>query len=152
MTVRELIELNPNITDLEIIVRNYPDNGMLLDALHIGPDSGVKPPYPLMVGPGTKRQKETKYIRKNINAYDDGRDYWEIKPERIPEAYLNLQVHSWCHRTVYHGHHLRDDFTGSMEKYEITTYKPDADLTVKDEKPKAKKEQLEGQMFITDFI
>ena len=46
MTVRELIELNMMITDIEITVRK---NGGLLDQLNIGPAEGIKPPYPTMV-------------------------------------------------------------------------------------------------------
>ena len=44
MTVRDLIERNGMITDLEITVRK--DGGLLLDQLNIGCSEGVKPPYP----------------------------------------------------------------------------------------------------------
>ena len=74
MTVRELIELNPRIVDIEITVR---ENGnMLVDFMAIGPDAGVEPPFPQMI-PNVKgafngpKHKAT-YKRKSINAWDDG--------------------------------------------------------------------------------
>ena len=47
MTVKELIELNQMITDVEITVRK--DGTKLLDQLNIGPAEGIRPPHPTMV-------------------------------------------------------------------------------------------------------
>lgn len=47
MTVRELIEPNQMIVDIEITVRK--NGNALLDQLNFGPSEGVKPPYPMMV-------------------------------------------------------------------------------------------------------
>ena len=88
MTVRELISLNQMIVDIEITVRK--NGNALLDQLNFGPSEGVKPPYPVMV-PIDERyigtmnrchQREAYYIPKSINAWDDGKDYWQVKPEK----------------------------------------------------------------------
>lgn len=101
MTVKELIELNQMITDIEIIVR--VNGTALLDALHIGCAIGEKPPYPLKV-PKDRRyvgnmsveyRKEATYLPKSVNAWDDGKDYWQVKPDRIPKAWRDLEVYSW---------------------------------------------------------
>ena len=102
MTVLDLISCNQMITDLQITVRK---DGKLLDQLNIGCAEGVKPPYPTRV-PSDERyidnigyydhtHREAAYIDKSINAWDDGRDYWEIKANRIPKQWLDLEVFSW---------------------------------------------------------
>jgi len=161
MKVRELIELNQMITDMEITVRQ---NGTaLLDQLNIGPAEGIKPPYPTMV-PKEERyignmsvstKREAHYIDKSINAWDDGKDYWQIKTKRIPEKWLELEVYSWevwpassvCYtsprrgHTHFHGQRLNITALPSGEKMEITEPKPKQEQT----------EQLEGQMSIDDW-
>ena len=101
MTVRELIELNQMITDAQITVRK--NGSALLDELNIGPAKGVKPPHPQMV-PEEERyignlsletKREAYYIDKSINAWDDGKDYWQVKVNRIPKKWLELEVYSW---------------------------------------------------------
>lgn len=101
MTVKELISLNPMITDAEITVR--VNGTALLDQLNIGPYRGRKPHFPLKV-PISERyvgsqsdchKKEAKYIQKSINSWDDGKDYWDVKPDRIPKAWLDLEVFSF---------------------------------------------------------
>lgn len=101
MTVKELISLNQMITDIEITVRK--GGTALLDQLNIGCERGIRPPYPTMIPKddrfiGTTNladRKEAKYMPKSINAWDDGHDYWQIKPNRIPKKWLNLEVFSW---------------------------------------------------------
>ncbi len=101
MTVRELISLNQMITDIEITVRK--DGNALLDQLNFGPSEGVKPPFPTKVPIseqyiGTMNQcdqREAYYIPKSINAWDDGKDYWQVKPERLPAKWLDLEVYAW---------------------------------------------------------
>lgn len=151
MKVRELLEINQNIVDVYIEVRNYPNNGQILDALYIGMDAGVEPPHPFEWGISTARHGKAKYIRKSINAFDDGRDYWEIKVNRIPDSFLNLDVYSWHMRSVYKPHHPRDDRTYSMEAIQITTYKPDAVLVIDKDIKRISDDldengQLKGQM------
>ena len=98
MKVKELLELNQMIVDVSIEVRI--DGSRLLDALKIGPAAGKLPRYPVMV-PVDERHidsnvtKQAAYIDKSINAWDDGRDYWQIKPDRIPKPWLDLDVYSW---------------------------------------------------------
>lgn len=117
MTVRELIELNPNLTDIEITVR---ENGnMLVDFMAIGPDAGVEPPHPMMIpdvrGAFNGPKHKANYIRKSINAWDDGRDYYELKVDRIPKKWLELEVFSWDHKHVYGPHHFRAPHAGMFD-------------------------------------
>ena len=108
MTVRELIETNQMITDAEITVRK--GGTALLDQLNIGCAEGVKPPFPKMVPreeryigtPNMENKKEAKYISKSINAWDDGQSYWQVKANRIPEKWLDLEVYSWEVRGASH--------------------------------------------------
>ena len=123
MNVRELIEINQNITDICIEVR--VDGCALLDALHIGLDYGAEPPYPQMVpidrahigNQCMAAKKKAKYIRKSINTWDDDKDYWQIKTNRIPKAWLDLEVFSWQNWHVYKGRHPRAAF-GGQDAYE----------------------------------
>jgi hypothetical protein len=101
MTVKELIELNQMIVDIEITVRK--NGNALLDQLNFGPSEGVKPPYPMMVpideryidNIGNSYRREAYYIPKSINAWDNGKDYWQVKPERLPKKWLDLEVYAW---------------------------------------------------------
>lgn len=150
MTVRELIELNQKIVDVEIIIRK---DHKLLDALKIGLSIGQVPPCPLMVPESEKyinndsRRKMAKYIEKSINAWDDGRDYWQVKPERIPAAWLDLTVYAWdvwpasyvgCgRRQCSSGHGRNINFSG--ERISITALPSGEDM----ETPEPKKETAE---------
>lgn len=104
MTVKELIELNQMITDVDIEVR--VDGHKLLDAVRVGRDVGIKPPYPLRVplkpeyvgSPNRSNDhfyKDAAYINKSMNAWEDGKDYWQVKVKAIPAKYLDLEVFSW---------------------------------------------------------
>ena len=168
MTVRELIELNQMITDVEITVRK--DGSALLDQLNIGPAEGIKPPYPTMV-PKEERyvgnmsvstKREAHYIDKSINAWDDGKDYWQVKPNRIPEKWLDLEVYSWevwpassvCYtsprRSCPSGHGANVNFHG--QRLNITALPSGEKMEVTEPKPKQEQaEQLEGQMSIDDW-
>jgi len=164
MKVRELIELNQMITDVEITIRQ---NGTLrLDQLNIGPERGEKPRYPTRVPIkpeyaglndiyDNKKYREAAYIPKSINAWDDGKDYWQVKLNRIPEKWLELEVYSWevwpassvCYtsprrrQTQFHGQRLNITALPSGEKMEVTEPKPKQEQTG----------QLEGQMSIDDW-
>lgn len=149
MKVKDLLELNQCITDVCIEVRR--DGNQLEDALHIGPDYGVKPPYPLTVGPGTKRQKETQYIVRSINKKDDGAEYFQICCSTIPESWLSLEVFSWESRSVWSRHHRY--YHPSMQGITITALPNGNVLEVKEKVQKPKEDiQLEGQTNIFDFI
>ena len=105
MTVRDLVELNSMITDICIQVRH--DGVLLFDELNIGPAAGIIPRYPTRIpkkydvalanayNHHSKDFKDAAYIPKSINSYDDGRDYWQIKINRIPKQWLDLTVYSW---------------------------------------------------------
>ena len=162
MKVKDLIELNAMITDLEITVRK--DGGLLLDQLNIGPSEGVKPPYPTRVPKeerfaGSLNQhndrfyKDAAYIPKSINAWDDGKDYYEIKVNRIPAKWLELEVFSWevwkasTVTTTSPKRGRNVNFQGQLMK--IVALPSGAKLEVKQEE---KTEELPGQMNITDFL
>lgn len=155
MTVRELIELNPELTDIEITVRR--NGNMLVDYLGIGPDAGVEPPHPMMIpdreGCFNGPKHKAKYIRKSINAWDDGKDYYELKVERVPAKWLELEVFSWDHLHVYKPHHFRQPHAGMFDfsGIKITALPSGETLEVKTKSEKRSEDvdengQLIGQM------
>lgn len=158
MTVKELIELNQMIVDIEITVRK--DGNALLDQLNFGPSEGVKPPHPMMVpideryidNIGNSYRREAYYIPKSINAWDDGKDYWQVKPERLPAKWLDLEVYSWevwpasqsCTTSPRRGHNV--NFHG--ERINIIALPSGQTLEVKKE---TEKEEVEdNQMSLAD--
>lgn len=166
MKVKDLISLNAMITDLEITVRQ--DGGQLLDQLNIGCSEGVIPLYPTRVPKEPKYAgnpnrsvddfyKDAAYIPKSINAWDDGKDYYEIKVNRIPAKWLDLEVYSWevwtaskvgttnprRGRANFHGQLMKITALPSGEKLEL---KEDP---LKRETPEAT--QIDGQMLIFDY-
>lgn len=165
MTVKELIELNAMITDLEITVRK--DGGLLLDQLNIGPAEGIKPPYPTRVAKeeryaGSLNQhndefyKDAAYIPKSINAWDDGKDYYEIKVNRIPAKWLDLEVYSWevwkASRvgTTSQRRYSSNNFQGQLMK--IVALPSGEKLEIKEKTLEKSEVTLPGQMSIDDFL
>ncbi len=165
MTVKELISLNQMITDIVIEVR---DDGKLLDELNIGCGK-VKPPYPMRVPTNPKyakacdrhdnvRFKDAAYIPKSINSWDDGKDYWQVKPDRIPKKWLDLEVYSWNVRDAHTvgttsprrgGLHKNVNFHG--EEIHICALPSGQSLDVPVEDPRQQDQQLDGQMNIFDM-
>ena len=166
MKVKDLIELNAMITDLEITVRL--NGNTLLDQLNIGPSEGITPPYPTRVPKDAKYAenlcrtdekmfKDAAYIPKSINAWDDGKDYYEIKVNRIPAKWLELEVHSWevwkasSVATTSPRRYQNNNFQGQLMR--IVALPSGEKLEVKKTQQEAVKEtELPGQMNITDFI
>ena len=162
MKVSELIDLNQMIVDAEITVR--VNGTALLDQLNIGCDLGKKPPYPTKVpierkyvGNDTKT-KEAKYIDKSINAWDDGRDYWQVKTDRIPQAWLDLEVYSWgvWPASIYGngrrrtGNAANGNFHG--QRINIVALPSGESLEVPKQKEHIRHdEQLEGQMSFDEW-
>lgn len=150
MKVRELLELNAHITDVEITVRK--NGNMLVDFLAIGPDAGVEPPHPMMIpdkeGAFSGTKHKAKYIRKSINAWDDGKDYYEIKVDRIPRKWLDLEVFSWRTMHVYSPHHWRDPHPGmfSFEGIQITALHSGESLEIKTKAEKNEDLDENGQL------
>ena len=160
MTVRDLIEANMYITDVEISLRN--NDGWLLNQLNIGMDYGVKRPYPTQVPIEEKYagntsqsvRKDAIYLRKSINTYDDGKEYFQVKFGQFPRGWLDLEVFSWRAGHVYAKHHDRqkpvDDWFGiriSARRYE--------DTLIVLEEPKAieqKNDQIDGQIDIYEWL
>ena len=159
MTVRELISLNQMIVDIEITVRK--NGNALLDQLNFGPSEGVKPPYPMMV-PIDERyigtmnrchQREAYYIPKSINSWDDGKDYWQVKLERLPSKWLDLEVYAWnvwpasqsCTTSPRRGHNV--NFHG--ERIDIIALPSGSSLAVKQE-AKEEEQTEDRQMSLAD--
>lgn len=163
MTVKDLIELNTMITDLVITVRI--GGNLLLDQLNIGCSEGVKPRYPTRVPKDPRyagnfnqfndeMYKDAAYIPKSINAWDDGKDYYEIKLSRIPAKWLDLEVISWTvGRASSIGVNPRRYNNSSFhgERLQITALPSGESLEIK-EKTKDTDEELPGQMNINDFL
>lgn len=163
MKVKELLELNQMIVDVSIEVRI--GGSRLLDALKIGPDVGKLPRYPVMVPVDESHidsnvTKQAAYIDKSINAWDDGRDYWQIKPDRIPKPWLDLNVYSWEVWPAYYGNHARavrfdngqtfrnGNFNG--QKVNIVALPSGVSLEVK-ERTQQRQEEDDGQISIEDW-
>lgn len=162
MKVVELMELNQMIVDAEITVR--VNGTALLDQLNIGCERGKKPRYPTKVPIERKyvgnatMTKDAKYIDKSINAWDDGRDYWQVKTNRIPQAWLDLEVYSWevwtasingngrrrtgnAANVSFHGQRINIVALPSGESLEV----PEPKEQIRHD------EQLEGQMSFDDW-
>lgn len=164
MKVKDLIELNAMITDLEITVRL--NGNLLLDQLNIGCSEGVKPPYPTRVptkeeyagslAQHTDHYKDATYIPKSINSWDDGKDYYEIKVNRIPAKWLELEVFSWecwtaskvCTTSPRRGR--TSNFGGQLMK--IVALPSGEKLEVKEKQEEKAETTLPGQMSIEDFL
>ena len=159
MTVKELIELNQMITDVEITVRK--DGSRLLDQINIGVSQGIKPPFPTMVpkderyidNMSLKTKREAYYIDKSINAWDDGKDYWQIKVNKIPRKWLELEVYSWevwqastigCPRRE----RCRTHFNG--QQINIIALPSGNSLKVKE--PKIAEDESDGQMTLDEWL
>lgn len=129
MTVKELIELNWLIGDIENNVRK-DGNGVLLKKLKIG--AGVEETNCLEL-----REKE---IVKNteINIRDEGDFHYGLILNKIPKNWLNLKVYSWRMRRLYRP----DDRESSLESIEMNCY-PDG---YKEEKEKQNTEKDNGQL------
>lgn len=166
MTVEELISLNQMITDLTITVRK--DGTRLLDELNIGPDAGTKPRFPNKVPIDEKHinnmsaTREATYLDKTINAWDDGHDYWQVKPNRVPKAWLGLEVYGWEVWPAYYGRHPRacghengrtyhkNQFNGQYLR--VTALPNGCKLEAPKEKPKTLDNyECDGQMSFEDW-
>ena len=155
MTVRELIEINAKIVDVCIEVRK---DGKLLDYLAIGLNEGVKPRYPMQVPRSIEyidnmsiaTKKDGTYIDKSINAWDDGKDYWEIKIKRIPQKWLDLEVYSW---SVSQAHRWNSRINrNSAECIRMWCLPSGESLEVKQDKPTPKDKDNDGQLSLFDLI
>lgn len=159
MTVKELVELNQHIVDIEIEIRK---NGLLMDVLELGPERGQLPPFPRKVPESANyaqnptRVKQATYIEKSINAWDDGKDYWQVKPDRIPKAWQGLEVYSWnvwpasyvgvFRRACPSGHGMNVNFHG--ERINIIALPSGENMTV----PDPKQEEHDDQLNLFDYI
>ena len=165
MKVKDLIELNAMITDLEITVRK--DGNLLLDQLNIGCSEGVIPPYPTRVPKEAKYAenlcrtdekmfKDAAYIPKSINSWDDGKDYYEIKVNRIPAKWLELEVHSWevwkaSSVATTSSRRYHNNFQGQLMKIVALPSGEKLEIIPQSEQ-KEKEVGLPGQMNIEEYL
>ena len=155
MTVEELLKLNGLITDVVIEVRI--NGSRLLDELHIGPDFGVVPPNPTQVPVdeahvGGNCKKDATYIDKSINTWDDGKDYWQLRVERIPKKWRELEVFSWRNANVYKPRHGRYSINPNGDYNGIRIVALPSGESLKVEEKETTGNQLEGQMNLEDFL
>lgn len=148
MTVEEFMNLNQNITDLYIEVREA--GSKLVDYLAIGPDAGIKPRYPIGLSDRATK-KEGTYLRKNINAWDDGSDYWKSKPNKLPKGWKDLEIIAFNSVPILFSNHHRSAShpSRSYECYRLWVL-PSGEYLEKE--PPKEEVQLPGQTSIFDFI
>ena len=161
MKARELIELNQRITDIMIEIRL--DGTRLLDCLLIGLDVGRIPPNPRTVPKDISRigssyldynRRMAGYIEKSINARDDKKDYYQVKLDRIPKKWLDLEVYSWnVWPASKVGINVRSWSGFNGERLNLVCLPSGDDMTIKHPKQAEEKDdQIEGQTDIFDFI
>ena len=121
MTVEELISLNENIGDVVIEVR---DNGSLVWVYRFGKNVGDLSPN-AFGGPRTEIRKKMTASAKPINSKDNGKDYYEILVNRIPENVRKLEVTAFSSHRAYRGIYSQHE----LEEIWITA-KPDSQLTI----------------------
>lgn len=93
MRIKDLIESNPEISDLQIYFRKggeYSEAQILIATVLIGPDHmKYNPEY----------RSNCTCIDTPINRIDLGGKYQEVKIGKIPKSILRLDVHEWkCRR------------------------------------------------------
>lgn len=156
------------IVDVEIQVRN--EQRWLIDELNIGCNEGIEPRYPTRVprelryaGNFNKHDdhmfRDATYIPKSINAWDDGRDYWEIKLNRFPKGYLDLNVVSWdCFPAHIHTAYSPRRMTGDFRNVNFTdaqririTATGTVPILAEPKEIKVKEEQMEGQITLEEM-
>ena len=86
MKVKELIQLNNNIGDIEVAVRGGYNGWTRIKSWHIGVYEGIVPQYPL--GNAT-------YINESINAYDYDKNEYKVVTKNIPKEVLEMEVMAW---------------------------------------------------------
>ena len=97
--------------------------------------------------------EDAAYIPKSINSWDDGKDYYEIKVNRIPAKWLELEVYSWevwkassVGTTSPRRYH--NNFQGQLMK--IVALPSGEKLEVKE--PEKTEAGLPGQMNLEDYL
>lgn len=121
MTVEELISLNGSIGDVVVEVR---DNGSLVWVYRFGKNVGDLSPN-AFGGPRTEIRKKMTASAKPINSKDNGKDYYEILVNRIPENVRKLEVTAFSSHRAYRG------ICSQHELEEIwITAKPGSQLTI----------------------
>ncbi len=152
------------IVDVEITVRN--EQRWMIDQLNIGCSEGIKPRYPTRVpreprfaGNQYKHDdhmfRDASYIPKSINAWDDGKDYYEIKLNRFPKGYLDLMVLFWdCFPAHFHTAYSPRRMSGNSRNVNFSDAQrvritASCQTIITREEPV--KEQMDGQITLTEM-
>lgn len=153
MTIRELAEHNQLICDIEIDVRNA---GHLENRYRFGDGakyySGDNSP---MFSGGKTFRDITVVDKTEINAHDMGKDYYQVKLNRIPKRFQSVLDEDVCSWNLSHAYRGLSSFYASAKCLHVTI---DAGWMAQpfesetEEKHSAKDEQLEGQSNIFDFL
>ena len=136
MKIKELLELNNCIGDLDVEIRD--ENAIYIKSYHIGLNSGIEPIQrpPLC--------ENDVYKEVSINSFDTKRVYYQILLNKIPKQLLELEVFSWRSYEAF-----RRDYSCELERVLIEVRGVNH-VEIKEECLK-NDAQLSGQMEITDF-
>ena len=151
MTIRELAEHNQLICDIEIEVRNA---GHLEHVYRFGDGARY---YPGDNSPMFQKGKTFRDItdvdKTEINAHDMGKDYYQVKLNRIPKKFQFILDEELCSWNITHAYRGLSSFYAEAKKLLITIDGAWQSQPVEsEEKTAAKNEQLEGQTNIFDFL
>lgn len=155
MTIRELIQDNQYIGDIEIEVRK---NGYLIDEWHIGYECFSRryinawDKYDNLLHLGLEISDYNKrklpewkekykvvarfphFIDKLINAKDKGREYYQTLVNEVPKEAQEMEVYSWLSRKAFRGLTSMHE----LEKIYITVEIGEKELPKVKEEPDAK--------------
>lgn len=154
MTIKELIQDNQHIGDIEIEVRK---NGYLIDEWHIGYSCFARryinawDKYDKVVGgielSDYKKRKDAEwkekhklvarfphFVDKLINSKDKGREYYQTLVNEVPKEAQDMEVYSWHSRSAFRGIGERLE----LEKIYITVEIGSKELPKVKEEPDAK--------------
>jgi hypothetical protein len=102
----------------------------------------------------TDKYKDALYIPKPINAWDYGKDYYQLLTNRVPAKWLELEVYSWevwkasTVGTTSPRRYQNNNFQGQLMK--IVALPSGEKLEVKE--PEKTEAGLPGQMNIEEYL
>lgn len=138
MTIKELVELNFCIAEIEVEVRS---NGRLKAKYYIG--DGAWRNAKLREHEAHQDYK-VEFIAEKINRFENDHVYHDVILKNIPKKILKMEVYAW-QMTKKHWHPTNSD---SFEAIEVTVEVPENyDLP-----PMQEEKELEGQMDINDVF
>lgn len=141
MTIKELIELNDYIGDITVTIRDSEGKNKIQE-YHIGVNAGIIPVY---------HDDKDVYEEIEINTFDKGKDYYQILVSRVPKQILELRVFAY---RIWGSYRRYLSASHGLEHVHITVRQGENAKTpvIKEKSQEAKKEELEGQINLEDFI